>query len=93
MRKIKNENETRNEIRNWLKARAPEWFKDADEHEISLLIINIIALRDVTLACFCVHQTTGKKADDELVDVLLQNWNEYVIADLFEKRVIEESPQ
>jgi hypothetical protein len=92
MRKVKSEDETRDEIKNWLEARAPEWFKDVTDSELFLLIINLMALKDVKLACFYVQRTTGKKADEDLVHILLQDWNEYAIADLLEKGVIEEVP-
>jgi hypothetical protein len=91
MRHIKTEEATKNEIKNWLKIRASEWYSNATESEISLLIMNLCAIKNIDIACEYFERTVGKKPDDDIAHVLLLDWIEYVLSDLIEKGTIEEA--
>ena len=74
-------------IRSWLSKRT-RWFSDATEPEINLFVVNLTVIKNVFAAAELVYRTTGTRADSELISILLLDYNQHVINELFEKGIV-----
>jgi hypothetical protein len=73
---------------NWFKAKHPDFATGISEHQLNQFVTTLIEVKDVFLACKLVRRIAGMKPDEELIRLLLADYNEHTLDQLEAAKLI-----
>lgn len=77
----------------WFQNKAPAFLEQVSGQQFHEFIKTLIEVKDVYLACKLVERFSGVKPDEDLILVLLKDWNEYTLDKLAEMKLMEPREQ
>jgi hypothetical protein len=73
----------------WFRTKSPEFLEGVSGHQFHEFLRTLIDVKDVYLACRLVERFSGVKPDEDLIALLLTNYNEYTLDKLERLKLME----
>lgn len=77
----------------WFLNKSPEFLDKVTGHQFHEFIKTLIEVKDVYLACKLVERFSGVKPDEDLIVLLLKDYNEFTLDQLEGMKLIEPREQ
>lgn len=90
---LRNAESTILEIGAWFKEHHPEFVARLSEHQLHQMIVTIVEVNDVFMSCKLIRRLAEVDPTEELVRLLLANYNEYLLDQLEAQKLIEPREQ
>lgn len=90
---LRNAESTILEIGSWFKEHHPDFVARLSEHQLHQMIVTIVEVKDVFLSCKLVRRLADVSPSEELVRLLLADYNEHLLDQLEAQKLIEPREQ
>jgi hypothetical protein len=77
------------ELAAWFSDRSTEFLRETTAEEFHQFLTNLISLKDVYQACLLVERVSGTKPDEDLIYLLLKDYNKSTIEELLRCKLLE----
>jgi hypothetical protein len=87
---LRNAKSTILEIEAWFRKHEPEFVARITEQQLHQMIVTIVEVKDVFLACKLVRRLAEVSPSEELVRLLLKDYNEHLLDELEASKLIKQ---